>query len=246
MIKRCFRNRLNSVTRLLLLLALLTTLPAIAGESTLRPFTLHYKVYKSGVHVADTELSLQRSGDFWRWRMSSKASGIYSLFTNKNPYSETTFTLSDDRHQIHNILIADSNDKKRVETARFDWESGKLEVRYRGELKQLELMANVFDFHSIHLLAARMSRLNLKSELVDFYRRGRLEKSRLEYRGKGTLTLNKTEYQTNIFVHTGSQSKSKLTYLYDAKNPLVPIRIEKTKPGKSPTVMLLEKMEWHS
>ena len=90
-----------------------------------------------------------------------------------------------------------------------------------------------------------MSHLQQKSELVDFYRRGDLEKSRLVFDGKGTFTLNETKYETNIFVHSGTSSKSRLTYLYDAKNPMVPIRIEKKKPGKTPIIMLMEKINWH-
>lgn len=226
-------------------MALLLSLPLGAADLSLKPFTANYRLYKGGVHVADSELGLNHSGDLWRWYMSTKASGIYSLFSKRNPYSETTFFFSGSEPKLHNILVADASDEKKYETARFDWEQGKIEVLRKNQQQQLELNSSVYDYHSIHLLAASMSQLQQEYRLVDFYHKGKLLHSQLIYNGKGILELNGTEYQTNIFEQGIIGSDSIVKYIYDAKNPILPLRVESIQKGESSSILLLQQVNWN-
>jgi hypothetical protein len=73
------------------------------------------------MHIAVAQLSLQGSDGLWRWRLTTKARGIYALFIDKSPYSETSFTQNNNDIQLQQIVVADSADKKKHESAIFDW-----------------------------------------------------------------------------------------------------------------------------
>ena len=88
----------------LLLLALSLISPGLAAEVPLRAFTASYDLYKGDMHVAISEISLQRKGQLWRWRTTTEARGIYALLTNSKPYSETTFIQARDKIRIQQIL----------------------------------------------------------------------------------------------------------------------------------------------
>ena len=61
-----------------------------------------------------------------------------------------------------------------------------------------------------------------------------------------TITeLNKKQIEVFIFEQTTEGSRSKLKYFYDPQKPLLPIKIERTKPEKKTTIMLLRSVEWH-
>ena len=107
----CSKNRFGITLKLLLLASLAP--PCLAAELVLRPFSASYDLYQGGMHIAVTSLSLQRSGEQWRWTSHTAARGIFSWFTSKQPYTETTFTHSDNEIQLNEILIADVS---RIET----------------------------------------------------------------------------------------------------------------------------------
>ena len=229
-----------SLTLALLLLAL----PAEAADLRLRPFKAQYDLFESGMHIAVSELRLERSGDSWRFRTSSKARGIFAWFTRKKPFSETTFTVEDSQVRLQQIVIGDASKDRNKEAARFDWDKRRLEVMRKGKRRELDLNGGVYDYQSIHLLAASMGNKQLEHSTVDFYRKGKLQKARFVYSGEQNVNVNGKGIGARVYEQVTTRSKSKIKYYYDADNPLLPLRIEKIESGESPTVMVLRKVDW--
>jgi hypothetical protein len=196
------------------------------------------------MHIAVAQLSLQGSDGLWRWRMTTKARGIYALFIDKSPYSETSFTQNNNDIQLQQIVVTDSADKKKHESAIFDWNKGNIAVLRRGKQNQLPLNAEVYDYQSIHLLTAEMYLQQLNNKTIDFYLKGRLVKSRVVYSGEGSVDINGKSIEALVFEQVIVRSNSKIKYYYDENNPLLPLRIEKLESGESPTILSLREVTW--
>jgi hypothetical protein len=229
---------------IILLLTLFLAAPGLAREITLAPYQASYTLYRGSLNVARSELSLEQSGRYWRWRQTSKATGIYSLLSNKILYAETTLLRLENRYKIHNILFTDDGDGDRFENARFDWNKQQIDIQYKNKRYVETVPGEIYDAHSIHLLAAQMLQQNLQQSEFYFYRRGALTKSRLKRTGKSTLEVNNKPIEVLVFEQTSEGSGSKLKFFYDPDKPLLPIKIERTKPGKKTTIMLLKSVEW--
>lgn len=243
MIRLCLNSRSSSIASLLLLTVSLFP-PRLAAEVPLRSFTASYDLYQSGMNIAVAQLSLQGSDGLWRWRMTTKARGIYALFINKSPYSETSFTQNNNDIQLQQIVVTDTEDKKKHELANFDWNNGSIAVLRRGKQKQLPLAAEVYDYQSIHLLTAGMHLQQLKNTTIDFYLKGKLLKSRVVYSGEGSVDINGEAIDAIIYEQVVVGSNSKIKYYYDVNNPLLPLRIEKLESGGSPTILSLREVTW--
>jgi hypothetical protein len=240
----CLNSRLHLIPSLLLLsLSLIST--GLAAEVPLRAFTASYDLYKGDLHVAISEISLQREGQLWRWHTTTTARGMYARFISNKITSETTFIQVEDEIRIQQILNKDSNDKKKTESASFDWDKGSIEVLRKGKHKQLPLDAEVYDYHSIHLLAVSMRMRQLDKATVDFYRKGKITRSELVYGGTENIDINGNTVAAYFFEQVIVKSSSQLKYYYSVENPLLPLRLEKQKPGKSPVTLTLREAEWN-
>ncbi len=243
MIRLCLNSRFSSITSLLLLAVSLFS-PRLAAEVPLRTFIASYDLLQNGRYIAVAQLSLQGSDKLWRWRMTTKARGIFALFISKSPYSETAFTQNDNDIQLQQIVIRDSTDKKKHESANFDWDKGSVAVLRRGKQNQLPLTAEVYDYNSIHLLTAAMYLQQLKNTTIDFYLKGKLVKSRVVYSGEENVDINGESINALVYEQLMVKSNSKIRYYYDANNPLLPLRIEKLESGESPTTLSLREVSW--
>ena len=239
----CLNSRLHLIPSLLLSLSLIST--GLAAEVPLRAFTASYNLYKGDLHLAISEISLQREGQLWRWRTITTARGMYAWFISNKVTSETTFIQVEDEIRIQQILNKDSNDKKKTESASFDWDKGSIEVLRKGKHKQLPLNAEVYDYHSIHLLAVSMRMRQLDKATVDFYRKGKITRSELVYGGTKNIDINGNPVAAYFFQQVIVKSSSQLKYYYSVDNPLLLLRVEKQKPGKSPVTLTLRKAEWN-
>jgi hypothetical protein len=196
------------------------------------------------MHIAVAQLSLQGSDELWRWRMTTRARGIYAIFSKKSPYSETSFKQNNNDIQLHQIVVTDTKNKKKYESANFDWNKGSIAVLRRGKQNQLPLNAEVYDYNSIHLLTAAMYLQQLKNKTIDFYRKGKLVKSRVVYSGEGSVDIDGNAIEALVFEQVIVGSNSKIKYYYDSNNPLLPLRIEKLESGESPTILSLREVNW--
>jgi len=240
------RTRLNSrcVSIPSLLLALCLSLPALAGENHLRAFTASYNLHHGSLHLGTAELSLEPVKQLWRWRLSSRARGIYAMFVHKKPYSETSFSYDEDRLRLQQIIIADEKDKDEYESASFDWKASRMKSLRKGKHKQAKLTGEVYDLQSVHLLAAAMQRRQDSEASVDFYRKGNLVKSRLVYRGEETIDVGGKQTEARVFRQTIEGSDSVIRYFYDAENPLLPLLIENRDGDDKPNLLKLNEVKW--
>ncbi len=239
----CLRNRLYLILNLLIL-GLVQFPSDLAADVPLREFTASYDLFRGDLRVGVSELSLERLGDLWRWRMKTSARGLVSIFIDKRPRSETTFIQINDEIRLRQILITDDNDKNKLESASFDWDRRIVEVLRKGKQKKIPFATGVYDYHSIHLLAASMQLQQVQKTTVDFYRKGRLVKSTVIFRGEESIAINDEFIKAKIYQQMIAKSNSKTKYYYDANNPLLPLRIEKLKTGEKPIILTLRKVDW--
>jgi len=229
---------------IIIILTALLALPAVATNILLIAYQANYAVYRGDTYVGDSELSLERSGSYWRWRQTSKAKGFYALFSNNTLYSETTLLRHDEQYKIHNILITEEGDDEAYENARFNWDNQKIDIQHKNKRYIETLPQAIYDSHSIHLLSAHMLKKNLLKIEFNLYRRGRLHKSYLKRIGKSTLEINQNPVDVLIFEQTTESSSAIMKYYYNPEKPLLPIKIERIKPNKKSTMMLLKSAEW--
>jgi hypothetical protein len=237
---------LRVIQALALMLMLSLSVTAMAAEVPLRAFTASYDLKTKGMNIGITKLSLEPVNELWRWRLSARARGIYSMFVRNKPFSETTFSHNQDQVRLQQIVISDENDKDEYESASFDWNSGYMQVMRKGKRSSVALTTGVYDYQSIHLLAAAMQLQDLKNATVRFYRKGKLVESRLTFRGKGSVKIGGKDIEARIYEQVTSGSKTRVKYFYDQKNPLLPLLIERRRGDDSPTTLKLREVEWLS
>ena len=218
----------------------------MASEVPLRAFTASYDLTRGGMNLGTTTLSLKPVKELWRWRLTTRARGIYSMFIHKKPYFETTFSHNQDQIRLQQIVIADENNKDKIESASFDWKSGQMRVLRKGKQASVALTTGVYDYQSIHLLAAAMQLQDLENATVSFYRKGKLVESRLIFRGKGSIEIGGKDIDARIYEQTTAGSKTRVKYFYDEKNPLLPLLIERRRADDSPSTLKLREVEWRS
>lgn len=241
MIRSRLINRYSSSLSLLLLIC---AAGANAAEVPMRAYSASYNLYKGGMHVANTEIKLQHVGENWRWSSLTTARGVYAWFVRKQPYTETSFHRHEDGFRLQEIIIGDAAKKKTLESARFDWDKDEMEVLRKGKRRQVRLGETVYDYQSIHLLAAAMILQGVETATVDFYRKGKLVKSRFVFSGREQVDINGQSTEANVFEQVVTRSNSKIRYYYDADNPLLPLRVERLESGESPAVLTLREVDW--
>lgn len=237
-------NRLYSIPSWILIVLTLIS-PAQAGDTQLQAYSASYDLHKGGMHLATSELSLQPLDELWRWRTTVKPRGIYSLLTSSSSFSETTFKQIDSDIRLQQVVVSDPANLDKFESASFDWDRGSIDVLRKGKQKQLELKTTVFDYNSLHLLAAMMREHHLDKTDFIFYRKGRLRTSTIIYLGETEVEINDEQVPAHIFEQTITKSKSRVKYYYDAAHPLLPLRIERFKSDESPAILTLREVEWN-
>lgn len=219
---------------------------AAANDVVLKPFHASYDVYRGGMHLGVSELSLEQNDNGWRWVFVTRARGIYKLFTDKQPYSETHFRRFDNSFLVTEMKLGDHGGEQPYEIAHFDWIKSRLDVTRKNKHSEVKLGDEVYDYLSIHLLAASMGESQLKRPVIEFYRKGKLIQSRFVYSGRQTVKIGDQSIDANVYEQVVAHSRSKIKYYYDVQNPLLPLRIEKLEAGESPQIMALREVEWGS
>ena len=221
---------------------------AATAEVPLRAYTANYDLYRGGLHFATAELALTPHRQLWRWRLTTRTRGIYTMFYDGKPYSEAIFAYGPDRMRLHSLELSDEEevDERDYESARFDWQAGEMEVLRKGSLRQARLTADVYDYQTIHLLAAAMQLRGLKRATVRFYRKGKLVDSELTYLGNSAIEFGGEKIDARVYEQTVERSRTVARYYYDARNPLLPLRVESRKGDDEPTILQLREVSWRS
>lgn len=219
-----------------------------ATEIPLRAFSASYDLYRSGLHFATAELSLAPVGNRWRWRLTTEARGIYAMLYPAKPYTETTFGFDEGMLRLQSVVLSDANDEdtEDYESARFDWGKGTLKTLRKGKREKRTLTAEVYDYQSIHLLAARMQSRQLQQATVSFYRKARLAESTLVYQGETTVEIDGSDTPARLYQQGIEGSSTVTRYYYDTRHPWLPLRVETQKRDDSPTILRLRRVEWGS
>ncbi len=216
------------------------------AQVPLRAFTASYDLTRGSMHLGTTELTLKPLGKKWQFRLSTRARGIYAVFINNKPVSETSFSNDQDQLLLDQIIISDEKDEDEYESASFDWKKGQMKVLRKGKHSDVALTDSVFDYQSIHLVTAAMQIQQLKHAEVAFYRKGELTQSSVSYRGESSVTINGNKTNAQVFEHNVTGSSTRLKYYYDAQNPLLPLLIERRKSDDTPITLRLRKVDWQS
>jgi len=224
--------------KLILGLLLLSSATCFAGEPTIAAFSATYKLYKGESEVGESELSMQLSDRRVRWQLSSRATGIYAILSNKKPYSESILKRAGDSYQLASIQVSDDGKDKPEESALFDWQKKTIEVERKGKSRVLDLGNAVFDYLSIHWFSAQMTLDATKQSTVAFYRKGKLVKSTLKLIGVSEVNLGSQTRSLRLYEQSFENSKTRYHYYYDLQNPSLPIKIERIKPGKDNTTLI--------
>lgn len=243
MIRRRLKSLSSSRLELLLLL-FCACASAGASELSLREFTASYDLHKGDRHVANTELRLQRDGEFWHFSSLTKARGIYKWFVHKQPLVYTSFGSHAEDYRLREIQIGDARKKKFSENALFDWEQRRMDSVRKGKHRQAKLEGSVYDYHSIHLLAASLNIRGSNEATVDFYRKGKLVESRMVLLGQEKIDIDGKSMNAILFQQEITGSGSQVRYYYDATNPLLPLRIETLEKDEKPAVLTLRRVDW--
>ncbi len=77
----------------------------------------------------------------------------------------------------------------------------------------------------------------------DFYRKGKIIRSSLKLIAQSEVKIGGETKETKCYMQTFASSRSKYHYCYDLDNPLLPLKIENTKPGRDPTIILFNKLK---
>lgn len=224
--------------RIIFIILLLFSSIANAFEPT--AFKAQYAVFKGGLHLANSEITLDRSNNYWRWSMTSKARSVYQLFSDSQPHTETIFSLKPIGAKLYNILITDQKDRDQFESVRFDWTTKTVDIQRKGKHKIESFPGPVYDYNSIHFLIAQMQNEGLVNTTFTFYRKGKLIESNLQFKGESKVEINEKFIKTYRYQQKLESSKSVITYDYGLDNPIIPIRIERIHPNKKSSIMILQ------
>lgn len=233
----------NSIV-LLIACFLFVSTPGLTNELSIRAYQASYKLYKNGMQIAKSSLSLEQSGRFWRWRLSSKPGGIFKFFSNRKPYSETTFSLLDDQYRIHNILLADGGNGKLYETARFNWRSRQVDIQRKGKRRILELPEQVYDFLTIHLLIAQMVERGTQQMVFNFYLKGEVLESKLVLGEKTMLDIDDKTIEASVYYQTIVGHKTSSKFFVGSNSRLLPLKIENINSKGKTSILILNRVVW--
>lgn len=230
----------------LLLLTAILLLPlqsARADDDLLSAFQARYDLFKNDRQVGETILKVEKSDGQIRWQSTTIPSGIYALITSKQPYSESILIRAKGDYRLSSVRISTGIKESPEEIAEFDWQQSLLSARRKSKQIKLPLNGDVYDYLSIHWLAAQMSLAQADQYTLTFYRSGKLMQSTLVRTGTESLEIRGKTVEATVYKQSFEGSSRRLTYHYGQKNRWLPLRIQRNKKGKKATVMLLKSLE---
>lgn len=224
----------------LLLLIICST--GLSAELQIRPFNAEYALFKGGLKVGKATLSLDKNDNGLRWRLASEPTGIYSLFSNKKPLTVSILERFEKDFRLARIQHFKTRTEQPNETAILNWSKQQIRIKRKNTSQFIALENIVYDYLSIHGLAAQMTANNESSSLFDFYRKGKLVQSKLLRIGPVKLDINGQSQTVTKYRHSFATSSRSYEYYYSDDNPLLPLKIERIKKDNDSSIMLFKRL----
>ena len=234
---------LSIMRRLLISFLLVSMASSYADDDSLQAFRASYDLFRNDKQVGETYLVIEKGINRLSMQMITKPSGLYALITNLKPVTETTLVRTKGDFRLSTVRILTNIDDVPQEVVELDWQKAILTARRKNKQYLLPLSEAVYDYLSIHWLAAQMSLANSDQYQLKFYRKGKLMTSTLTRAGLETLDIGGKRIETTVFEQSFKDSSRRLKYHYDRQNPWLPMRIERSKKGKKTTVLLLKSVK---
>ncbi|MDH5355967.1 MAG: DUF3108 domain-containing protein [Gammaproteobacteria bacterium] len=222
----------------LLLLTVCST--GFSAELPIRPFNAEYTLYKSGLKVGEATLSLDKNDNGLRWRLTSEATGVYALFNSKKPLSVSIMERYGKDFRLARIQLFITRAEQPAESVHLNWSKQQANIKREHTSQFIALKNTVYDYLSIHWLAAQLTINKGAHSVFDFYRKGGLVQSKLELIGQVELDLNGRVQTMTKYRHSFPGASNSYEYYYGIDNPSLPLKIEKFKKGKTSSIMLFK------
>ena len=229
-------NPLNRHSPRLFLLLTLCALSLQLHASALQPFAAEYELYRGNSHIGKAKFDLAYEDGIWTWQTVTRPVGFYRLLTKKKPFEETRMRPASQQLQLLLHRKGDDPQKTASESAYFDHEKGLIYYHEDKKNRQLQLPADIFNYHSIHLLYPHMLDEGLTQQDIMFYKNGKLSKSQVRLDRQHELTRDGDKLIVDRLTQSFNGKKNKMIYYYQSGS-VVPVKIEQLKPGKAVNVL---------
>jgi hypothetical protein len=215
--------------RLCMGVALLLGVASMASADELKPFEASYAWIWHGLNVADSMLTLEKTGDTWSYRSKSEPRGIGKAFSER-PVQKSVLRVTDAGAQPLSYQASDgTTSTRRAINVKYDWDHGRLTGVYEDTPVDLPLKAGVQDDASVQV--AMMVEL-LRGRTPDRFQL--LNKNAVrEYRyireGEATLQTPIGSIATVIYKSTREGSPRVTRFWCAPDRGYIPMRVEQTR-----------------
>lgn len=176
--------------------------------------------------------------------MNTKPKGLFKWLTRKKPFTETRMSEIPEGYRLSHISSGDYREKLATDNTFFD-QNNQL-IYYTNtkshKVNQLPLPENLYSYHDIHLLYARMKESGQTQMDIHFYKTGNVFKSSLKLEPQIEIPYQSGNITVDRMTQDVISSNKKMVYYYQ-DHSLAPLKIEKFKKGKSNTMMWRSSLE---
>jgi len=133
----------------LLFAILLVSAPLVADEEAPSSFKAVYKLYYSGMEVAETERSISKSGNGnneYIYRSESRTIGLASVFRKDHIVEESLWRVIDRQlYPLDYSYVRYRGEKDREVNIHFDWENNVIKSQVNKKTREITLTSGVLD-----------------------------------------------------------------------------------------------------
>ena len=220
-------SRLRS--RLYVGAALLLGVTNMAGADELRPFQASYAWIWHGLNVAESTLTLEKTGDTWSYRSKSEPRGIGRAFSER-PVQKSVLRVTDAGAQPLSYQASDgTSSTRRAIDVKYDWDHGRLTGVYEETAVDLPLKAGVQDDASVQV--AMMVEL-LRGRTPDRFQllnKNAVREYRYTREAEATLQTPIGSIATVIYKSTREGSPRVTRFWCAPDRGYIPMRVEQTR-----------------
>jgi hypothetical protein len=201
----------------------------MAGADELKPFEASYAWIWHGLNVADSTLTLEKTGDTWSYRSKSEPRGIGKAFSER-PVQKSVLRITDAGVQPLSYQASDgTSSTRRAINVKYDWEHGRLSGVYEDAAVDLSLKAGVQDDASVQV--AMMVEL-LRGRTPDRFQllnKNAVREYRYTREGEATLQTPIGSIATVIYKSTREGSPRVTRFWCAPDRGYIPMRVEQTR-----------------